>query len=104
MSSQYPPQTRTAGNGCSGIPTIMEKCTNCGKDVLRTFWTRLFPNSQFCKECWNLPDQEKVAIIRSTIAHTLAAARKHSRTVARIMRDSMRGTGVPTNPRRTKRG
>lgn len=78
----------------------MTKCSNCGKDIERVYWMRLFPYSNLCHECWSMPDEERATLVRETIAFHIWEMRKINRNNARILYNNIRGTGIPAKVRK----
>lgn len=75
-------------------------CSNCGKEITRAYWQREFPDVLLCRECWTTPGIAPKTI-RDSIAKALNQARKRgNRQLAKDVLKSLRGTGIPANPRR----
>lgn len=77
------------------------KCSNCGREISdRIIWRRAFPDIYLCEECLKLADVQAV-YYRNSIAHVLHDLRLTNRFGAILLRNELRGTGVPINPRRS---
>ena len=82
-------------------------CDICGKETVKIYWTRRYPELKFCHECFEdqivLMEQEDHAI-RISIALMLRRIRKdEGRQAAVQARNRLKGSGVPVNTRKRQR-
>lgn len=78
------------------------RCSHCG-NVLSEPELKQVELLQFegivCTECWVSKGEIRASVMRNAIAHRLAHMRQlNERRAARLYLESLRGTGVPTNP------
>lgn len=77
-------------------------CTTCGSQINRYYWQRAIPDAALCRNCFLASDDVDDQQRRSAIAQILKDTRNVDRRLAVEAHDSLRGKGVPANPRRRR--
>lgn len=79
-------------------------CSICNVDTSRPIWRRQFPDAHVCPNCWQIPEAASRQLQRNAVAQIIwNAHRELGPEVARRALESLRGKGLPSNPKRGRK-